>query len=969
MALQQTNYLRQIHTSAEQQAIAAEKEKTLSQVIDKIRRTLDLNGIFQTTVTEVRQLLKADRVAVFRFDPGSNCTTGRFVCEEVLSSFESVLAAKVTDNCFSEEYVCHYQHGKILAIDDIYQAGFSDCHLDILARFQIRANLIAPLLQDEQLWGFLCIHQCHASRQWKDSEIEFVSKIAVNLGVAIQQSKWLAQAQKRSKELQQLLAKVQIQQQQQTTIAEQEKAVFQVIEKIRLTLDLKTIFQTTVTEVRQLLQADRVAIFKFEPDSNCTQGTFVSEAVLPAFDSVIEMSVEDHCFGEHHAIYYQQGRIFAIEDLDKAELLDCHRQILTRFQIKANLVAPLLIRKQLWGLLCIHQCSTARQWNQLDKEFVSKIAVNLGVALQQAELLAQTQKRSEQLQIALAQVQLQKEHLAQVAAQEKALARIIERIRQTLDMEIIFQTTTEEVREMLKCDRVVVYRFYPDWSGEFMYESMGKGWKSLIWTNGEKTIWEDTYLQENQGGRYRYHETFAIDDISQVNLTQCHLDILEQFQVKGFVIVPVFVGEQLWGLLGAYHNLNSRHWEQREISLLTQIANQLGVGVYQAQLLNQTKHQSNILQTTLADLNAIVDNLADGLLVTDVHGCITRFNPALLSMFNLTDNLKGKHLAKVLSIELANLVGRIGGQQEEVVTAEIELGYGKVGQALATSICKEAQGHEGEQCIGSVILIRDVTTEREVDRIKTEFLATVSHELRTPLTSVLGFASLIKEKLEEVIFPSISTDDPKVHKALKKVGQNINIIVSEAERLTALINDVLDIAKMEAGRMEWKIQSTSAVEILERAIAATYPLFEKKQLQLIKNFAPNLPNIFADEDRIIQVAINLLSNAVKFTDKGSVTCRATLQHNQIVISITDTGIGIADDDYSRIFERFQQGGSILTDKPTGTGLGLPICQQIIEFHGGKIWVDSALGKGTTFFFSLPLSLPENHIQKEVRLVN
>ncbi|WP_013322947.1 GAF domain-containing protein [Gloeothece verrucosa] len=951
--------LAQVQFQKEQQATVAEQERALSQVIDKIRRTLDINTIFQTAAVEVRQLLQADRVAVFQFNRETEYIEGKFISEDVKSEFESALAVKISDHCFGEVYANQYQQGKILAIADIYQSQLQSCHLELLARFEIRANLIIPLLKGEQLWGLLCIHQCRGARQWQDAEIEFSRKIAIHLGVALQQAELLERANQRSEQLQVALAEVRAQKELQARIAEQEKALFQVIEKIRLTLDLKTIFQTTATEVRQLLQADRVAIFKFDIKSSYTQGTFVSEDVLPDFDSAMEAKVEDSCFGKQYATYYQQGRIFSLEDIDKAEILDCHRQILSRFQIKANLVAPLLKGQELWGLLCIHQCSVSRQWNDLDKQFVSKIAVNLGVALQQADLLAQSEKRSSELQIALAQVQAQKEHLAQVAAQEKALARVIERIRQTLDLETIFRTTTQEVREILKCDRVVVYRFYGDWSGEFMYESVAPGWKSLTWKKGVKTVWEDTFLQENKGGRYRYHEIFAIDDIHQAGLTDCHVEILEHFQVKAFVVVPVFVGEQLWGLLGAYQNSQARHWEQREINLLTQAGNQLGVGVYQAQLLEQTQQQSNILQTTLADLNAIVDNLADGLLVTDIHGFITRFNPALLSMFNLTDNLKGKHLSEVLSLDLANLVRKIGRQQKEIVTAEVELGSGRSGQALVSSIFQENFGDEEEPCLGSVILIRDVTSEREVDRMKTEFLATVSHELRTPLTSVLGFTSLIQEKLEEVIFPAISSDETRVKKARKKVGQNIKIIISEAERLTALINDVLDIAKMEAGRMEWNIKSTSVVEILETASAATYPLFDKKKIDLIKDFPLNLPNIWVDKNRMIQVVINLLSNAVKFTDEGSVTCCAKLEDDQLVISITDTGIGIAENEQSKIFERFQQGGNILTDKPTGTGLGLPICKQIVEYHGGKIWVISAPHQGSTFFFSLPLSGQEH----------
>ncbi|TAF57719.1 MAG: response regulator [Oscillatoriales cyanobacterium] len=218
----------------------------------------------------------------------------------------------------------------------------------------------------------------------------------------------------------------------------------------------------------------------------------------------------------------------------------------------------------------------------------------------------------------------------------------------------------------------------------------------------------------------------------------------------------------------------------------------------------------------------------------------------------------------------------------------------------------------------------------------------------------MGFASLIKEKLEEVIVPGVASEDRKIKKALNKVADNINIIVSEAERLTSLINDVLDIAKMEAGRVEWQLQPTNPVQILKQAIAATSSLLEKNNLKLIKDFSPGLPQVLVDRDRMVQVAINLISNAVKFTESGSVTCRARVEGDELVISIIDTGIGIAPEDQSKVFERFKQVGDILTEKPKGTGLGLPISKQIVEHHGGRIWLESELGKGSTFSFSIPL---------------
>ena len=250
----------------------------------------------------------------------------------------------------------------------------------------------------------------------------------------------------------------------------------------------------------------------------------------------------------------------------------------------------------------------------------------------------------------------------------------------------------------------------------------------------------------------------------------------------------------------------------------------------------------------------------------------------------------------------------------------------------------------------------------DADAAKSAFLSTVSHELRTPLTSVLGFAKIIKKRLEDRIFPLLTTDDRKVRQTIQQVGDNLNVVVSEGERLTKLIDDVLDLAKIEAGKLEWHMATVSIADIVDRAAAATSSLFEQKGLPFIKDVAPDLPPVLGDADRLLQVVINLVSNAVKFTSAGSVACRARLQDDGITVSVIDTGLGISPPDQPKVFEKFKQVGDTLTDKPKGTGLGLPICREIVEHHGGRIWVESEPGRGSTFSFVLPVKL-EPALQK------
>jgi PAS domain S-box-containing protein len=373
-------------------------------------------------------------------------------------------------------------------------------------------------------------------------------------------------------------------------------------------------------------------------------------------------------------------------------------------------------------------------------------------------------------------------------------------------------------------------------------------------------------------------------------------------------------------------------------------------------------------QQANAYLNAIIDNLVDGLIVTDANGLVGRVNPAMANMFNLETYAVGKSCAEVFGEGIGKLADQVKASSKEVFTAEIPFGDSRYAKAVATGIHgispssvtadlnleDEDEDEVIESCIGAVILVRDVTEEREMEQLKINFISNVSHEIRTPFTSILGFAKLIDKKFAETLFPVIPDDDKKVARAKRQVGENLGIILSEGQRLAVIINNVVDIAQMDAGKICWQKEPVDMAELISEAIATTATPEVLHGLELKIEIAEHLPLIMADRKRIIQVLRNLLANAIKFTDSGGITIKAYLQNTAVEVSVADTGIGITRSNQAIIFEKFKQVGEVLTDKPPGTGLGLPLCRGIIEGHGGKIWLESELGEGSTFFFQLPL---------------
>ncbi len=263
---------------------------------------------------------------------------------------------------------------------------------------------------------------------------------------------------------------------------------------------------------------------------------------------------------------------------------------------------------------------------------------------------------------------------------------------------------------------------------------------------------------------------------------------------------------------------------------------------------------------------------------------------------------------------------------------------------------------------------------QQIDELKSTFLSTVSHELRTPLTSVLGFAKMIEKQFTRHIQHILPEDNVKAIKARDTILTNLEIITQESNRLARLINDVLDLAKIESGKMSWMETEYNLVDICQRAIHNVQGLLSGSRV-LVELRAPNPcpPVLRGDADRILQVITNLLSNAIKFTEEGVIIVCVEAKDGYAQAYVKDSGIGISEEDLLKVFDKFLQVGDTLTNKPQGTGLGLSICKEIIEHHHGQIWADSMVGKGSTFYVALPVDssqpVPESVKEVTFRLQN
>jgi len=310
--------------------------------------------------------------------------------------------------------------------------------------------------------------------------------------------------------------------------------------------------------------------------------------------------------------------------------------------------------------------------------------------------------------------------------------------------------------------------------------------------------------------------------------------------------------------------------------------------------------------------------------------------------------------ADLVAFAETQLAGAIGGASARVMVAslvqeqppgldEVMDILDQASQVRAYSRQLEQKSRELEAATGELRAANKLL--QELDRMKDDFVSTVTHELRTPLTSIRAFSEILLE-------------DPEIHLPERK--RFLAIIVKETQRLTRLINQVLDLSKIESGSAEWHTTELDVHEVIRESVETSSQLFRESRVELVTSVSTDAgPRVMADRDRLVQVLINLLSNAVKVCrpGEGRVEIRLGVSNGFLQVDVQDNGPGISPADHETVFEKFRQVGDTLTGKPKGTGLGLPISRRIVEHFGGRLWVESELGKGATFSFILPLEVP------------
>lgn len=556
------------------------------------------------------------------------------------------------------------------------------------------------------------------------------------------------------------------------------------------------------------------------------------------------------------------------------------------------------------------------------------------------------------------------EALEQQRQREQLVTKMLERIRESIHLEDILVTTVEEVRQFLKTDRALVFRLEPDGSGTVVAESVGSEWMPILSSNVYDPCFTHEYVKS-----YRQCRFSAIADIYTAGIDPCHLQLLAQFQVRANLIVPILHREQLWGLLIAHNCAAPRSWQPLEISLLQQLATQVGVALQQATLFEQLQRELIERRQTEVALRqsdefsrSVFESCPDCAKVLDLDGRLLSMNALGQCVMEIDDfqpyvgavwiefwqGQEREAARQALAAALSGEIGRFYGycptakgtpKWWDVAVTPIldEQGVPKRLLSVSRDITERKQA-EAER---DRLLEQEQAARAEAEaanRAKDEFVAIVSHDLRSPLNAILGWAKLLQTR---------KPDEATLVRALETIERN-------AQAQAKLIEDLLDISRMIRGKLELVHTQVDLVAIAKTAIATAYPTANAKQIHLELSLDTSLKPICGDPNRLQQVLGNLLSNAIKFTPQGgTIAVKLERVKGCAQITVSDTGCGIAAEFLPYVFECYRQADR--SNRQGGLGLGLAIVRHIVELHGGTIQVTSpGEGQGATFTVNLPL---------------
>jgi PAS domain S-box-containing protein len=705
------------------------------------------------------------------------------------------------------------------------------------------------------------------------------------------------------------------------------------------TLDVDLITHLTAEEMLSALKPNRVAVILINSQGRCTV-----QVEIPETKETLPMLLPETPLFTRLS---ETRGSFSTQDAEiEPELRPLWEAYLQPHKIASLLLLPLVTGNNLLGwVMC--QNAKPHRYGSSETDLARTICNQAAVAMQNARLYVETRLLTEDLEKRVSErtIELRQEH-----QNTQTLLRIITELSSSLEINAVLIRTMAVLNESTGAEQSLI----------LMVANPNQSYRAgLDLAPVDRSLPVAKVEQEISRWVIRKRTPTLVTDIS--NEPRWPLSGGVKPEYRSVLAVPLIVGEDVLGSLLLFHRQPGFFYFEIA-DLVEAAARQIAVALNNSELFNLIRDQSERLGGMLRDQQiesnrsrAILEAVADGVLVTDATNRITLVNPSSERILNLKfEEVVGKPLEQFSGIfgiagdEWMQTIERWSTSPEEYQSGDsygeqISLDNGRVVAVnLAPVIWRST-------FLGTVSIFRDITHEVRVDRLKTEFIANVSHELRTPLTSIKGYAEVM------LMGASGQVNDQQRH--------FLTVIKTNAERLGTLVNELLDVSRIESGRVTISSQPVDIRPLATNAMDAIRARSseEGKPMEFTLTMPKELPLVRGDSERIQQVLVQLLSNGYNYTPAaGKVKMHISTQDEMIQVDVQDNGIGIARDDQPRIFERFYRGEDPLVLATPGTGLGLAVSRTMVEMHHGKIWFTSngVPGEGCLFSFTLPVYRPE-----------
>ncbi|MBD2354938.1 PAS domain-containing protein [Tolypothrix sp. FACHB-123] len=962
-----------------------EQQRLVMDITQRIRRSLNLADILQTTVDEVRQFLECDRVIIFQLQPNGS---GTVVVESVTANLRAILSTNISDPCFSEKYIEPFQQGLVTAKSDIYTANIDACHVELLANFQVRANLAVPILNQDKLWGLLIAHHCEAPREWQSCEIELLRQLASQVSIAIQQADLLANLQTELAQRQQI-----------------EAALRQSEHRYRALVHASSqIIWHTNAEGMTIVVPNGWEEFTGQTPEECLGFGWLNCIHPDDRDRVAQRWQESYTHGTLYETEYRlrmkdgNYRDFAIRGVPIfaangkiSEWIGANTDITERKQAEIALQeSQIQLQQQLAEIETIYQ-SAPIGLNVLDTDlrFVrinqrlaeingSSVEAHIGRTVR--ELLPNLADTTEQLLhsvLATGEPLLNVEVTGKTPAQPGVQRTWLESFLPLKDGDasgnpcgeriIGISTVCEEITERKQIEAELKQ------AKEELEIRVAERTAELIESNADLQRSESTlrsffnsssmlmgivelydrdilHISDNQTtARFFGTSPEAMENkfASDLGVPQETIDKwLGYYRQSAQIQAPVRFEYP-------HDTANGQRWLAATVSPITfnhkgyprfsYIVEDISDAYKQAA---QRKRIEDALRESEEKFRQLAENIQavfwmrdmqtqEVLYVSKTYETIWQRSceSAYQNLSNWLDSIHLEDRPRVQSTFVEQLIPGQSDIKYRIIRPDGSMRW----------IRDRAFPIKNE--LGEVIRVagiaEDITELEKVEQMKSEFIGIVSHELRTPLTAIRASLGLLNT--------GIYDNRPEKFKRM------IEIAAIDCDRLVRLVNDILDLERLDSGRAVLQKTPCKAADLIQQAVEGVKAIATQQNITF--NIYATDVQVWAAADTIIQTLTNLLSNALKFSpDDSTIDVSVQQQSDRVLFQISDRGRGIPPEKLELIFGRFQQVDASDSRDKGGTGLGLAICRSIVEQHGGKIWAQSTLGVGSTFCFTLPLSL-------------